>query len=105
MQVEIFVGQDLLADCNEYGIPGEILTEETAKKPSKTFYTAKINGGMMGTLIGCTDGIKTIKFITISPLKLQYNSKVPIVAYIPKEMDLRYRVWKADKKLVKPMLK
>ncbi|KAH9600792.1 Proteinase inhibitor I11 [Trypanosoma melophagium] len=35
------------------------------------------------------------KFLSIySPQLIQYNSKVPVVVYLPKNAQLRYRLWK-----------
>lgn len=32
-------------------------------------------------------------------LQTRYNSKLPIVVYVPKGYVLEYRIWKADEKL------
>lgn len=34
----------------------------------------------------------------MQPELLRYNSKLPIVIYAPKDMEVKYRIWKADSK-------
>ena len=38
---------------------------------------------------------KVDKFIGGQPLKIRYNSRVPIVIYTHEGFEMRYRVWKA----------
>jgi ecotin len=33
----------------------------------------------------------------MQPLLINYNSKLPVVVYVPEGMDLKYRIWKAGK--------
>ncbi len=33
--------------------------------------------------------------------KLRYNSKLPIVLYVPKDVEVRYRIWSASSRIEK----
>ena len=50
----------------------------------------------------CPDGKKEKKFVTAylgDAGMLRYNSKLPIVVYTPDNVDVKYRVWKAEEKI------
>ncbi|RQW83332.1 MAG: proteinase inhibitor I4 serpin, partial [Methylococcus sp.] len=38
------------------------------------------------------------RFVTLGgePYLIRYNSKLPVVVYVPKGNEVRYRVWRAD---------
>ncbi|EJN3870404.1 ecotin, partial [Escherichia coli] len=47
-------------------------------------------------------GKKEKKFVTAylgDAGMLRYNSKLPIVVYTPDNVDVKYRVWKAEEKI------
>ncbi|EME1734887.1 ecotin, partial [Cronobacter sakazakii] len=49
------------------------------------------------------DGKKEKKFVTANLGEngmLNYNSKLPVVVYAPENIDVKYRLWKADETLV-----
>lgn len=51
---------------------------------------------------GLPDGKKEKKFVTAylgDAGMLRYNSKLPIVVYTPDNVDVKYRVWKAEEKI------
>lgn len=43
---------------------------------------------------------KVDRFITLGgePYLVRYNSKLPLVAYVPADVEVRYRIWRADPK-------
>ncbi len=48
-------------------------------------------------MMACFDKAKHEEFVRIpGEYKLRYNSKLPMVIYLPKDAELRYRVWRAD---------
>ncbi|OUF43421.1 ecotin [Pluralibacter gergoviae] len=50
-------------------------------------------------MMACPDGKKTQKFVTAylgDRALLRYNSKLPVVVYTPDNLDVKYRVWKAQ---------
>jgi len=38
------------------------------------------------------------RFITLGggPFLIRYNSRLPIVVYVPEDVEVRYRIWSAD---------
>jgi ecotin len=38
---------------------------------------------------------KVTQFVTTAPLLIPYNSRLPIVVYIPEGYEVRYRIWTA----------
>jgi len=53
---------------------------------------------MAGTLIAVDPNVpKVERFITLGgdPYLIRYNSRLPIVVYVPEDAEVRYRIWKA----------
>lgn len=53
----------------------------------------------VSTMMACPEGKKEQKFVTAwlgEDGMLRYNSKLPIVVYTPANVDVKYRIWKAD---------
>ncbi|MOA43304.1 Ecotin precursor [compost metagenome] len=53
-------------------------------------------------MMACPEKTKTQKFVTAylgDNSLLRYNSKLPIVVYTPENIDVKYRVWKAEEKI------
>ena len=51
------------------------------------------------TMMACPDNTKTQKFIAANlgdAAMQRYNSRLPIVVYAPKDVEVKYRVWKAE---------
>ncbi|MCY1309405.1 Ecotin precursor [compost metagenome] len=53
--------------------------------------------------MACPDGKSTQAFVPVvgDGFMLRYNSKLPIVLYVPKDIEVRYRVWSASSKVDK----
>lgn len=96
LKVEIFVGKNIEVDCNRYFLSGSIV-EQNLEGWGYTFYKVESNGAVGGTKMMCPDDKKTMKFVNMQPLLINYNSKLPVVVYVPEGMELKYRIWKAGK--------
>jgi ecotin len=45
---------------------------------------------------GCPAGSEKMEFVRSgSELLTRYNSKLPVVVYAPKDVEIRYRLWRA----------
>ena len=56
---------------------------------------------MAGTLIAPSPGTKPAeRFVTLGgePKLLRYNSRLPLVVYVPEDVEVRWRAWRADTK-------
>ena len=96
-RVEIIVGKEILTDgVNKVRLGGKI-----EAKPLKgwgfTYYQVDEFGQPMSTLIGVPEGTpKKKKFVSLPSKTINYNSRVPLVIYVPQGGEVRYRVWKAS---------
>jgi ecotin len=95
-QVEIIVGKEMLTDgINQVRLGGKI-----ESKPLQgwgfTYYQVDKFGPVASTLIGVPPGTPMVmKFVTVPSLIIPYNSRIPLVVYVPEGSEVRYRIWKA----------
>jgi ecotin len=101
-QVEILAGKTLAVDCNRQRLGG-ILEEKNLEGWGYPFYRLEKVIGPMSTLMACPDGKSKQDFVPVvgDGFMLRYNSKLPIVLYVPKDIEVRYRVWSASSKVEK----
>lgn len=98
-KVELVVGRVMVTDgVNRMRIGGKI-----EPKPLTgwgfTYYDVSGMGPAASTRVGVPPGTpKEKKFVNGPSTLIRYNSRVPIVVYVPKGAEVRYRVWKADEK-------
>jgi len=97
-RVELIVGKTVLVDeRNRYFFGGKI-ERETIKGWGYTRYVVGKLGPMAGTLMAVDPNApKIARFITLAgePYFVRYNSRLPIVVYVPEGVEVRYRVWTA----------
>jgi ecotin len=101
-QIEILAGKTLDVDCNRQRLGG-ILEEKNLEGWGYPFYRLEKVIGPMSTLMACPDGKTKRDFVPVvgDGFMLRYNSKLPIVLYVPKDVEVRYRVWSASSKVEK----
>jgi ecotin len=46
---------------------------------------------------------ETTKFVTMPSLTLDYNEQMPYVFYVPKTLEIRYRIFETDGALIVPL--
>jgi ecotin len=97
-KVELIVGKTVQVDeQNRYFFGGKI-EEETVKGWGFTLYKVSKLGPMAGTRMAVDPNApKMARFITIggNPYIIRYNSRLPIVVYVPEGVEVRYRIWTA----------
>jgi len=96
-QVEILAGKTLTVDCNRQRLGG-MLEEKNLEGWGYPFYRLEKVIGPMSTLMACPDGKSKQDFVPVvgEGFRLRYNSKLPIVLYVPKDVEVRYRIWSAS---------
>ena len=101
-QVEILAGKTLTVDCNRQRLGG-MLEEKNLEGWGYPFYRLDKVIGPMSTLMACPDGKSKKDFVPVvgDGFLLRYNSKLPIVLYVPKDIEVRYRIWSASSKVEK----
>lgn len=96
-RVELVIGKTVEADeVNRYFFTGK-LEEEVIEGWGYTMQVVNDLGVMAGTLIAVpSDAEKVDRFITLGgePSLRRYNSRLPMVLYVPEEVEVRYRIWK-----------
>jgi len=98
LKVEITVGKDTQVDkCNHYFMMGN-LKKETVKGYGYDFFEFNSNGTIAGTKMMCQDTTLVTKFVSARSTMVDYNSKLPLVIYVPNGMKVKYKIWKAPKK-------
>ena len=99
LKVELVVGKTVQVDpANRYFFGGEVATE-TVEGWGFNYYILRKLGPMAGTLMAVDPGApKVDRFITVGgePRLLRYNSRLPLVIYVPDGVEVRYRLWRAD---------
>jgi ecotin len=97
--VELIIGKTVQADEeNRYFFGGKIVAE-TIQGWGFTLYKVNDLGPMAGTLMAIDPNApKLNRFIRIGvePYLISYNSRLPIVVYVPEGVEVRYRLWRAE---------
>ena len=101
-KVELLVGKTVQVDeKNRYFFGGNI-DKETIEGWGYPRYNVSKMGPMAGTLMAVDpDAPKVARFITLGgePYIIRYNSRLPIVVYVPEGAEVRYRIWTTDDEL------
>ena len=102
LKMELIIGKTVTLDeRNRYFFGGRIETE-TLKGWGYDRYVLKSLGPMAGTLMAVAPDIpKVERFISLGgdPELRRYNSRLPMVIYVPKGVEVRYRIWRGDRKV------
>jgi ecotin len=97
-KVELIVGRTVEIDAgNRYFFGGRI-EEETIKGWGFPRFVVSKLGPMAGTLMAVDPNApKVPRFITLGgePYLIRYNSRLPVVVYVPEGVEVRYRIWTA----------
>ena len=77
---------------------GGTIEEQTIEGWGFTAYRVGKLGPMAGTLMAVDPNApKVARFVTLSgdPFLIRYNSRLPVVVYVPEGVEVRYRLWTA----------
>ena len=98
-RIELMVGKTVEVDAaNRFFFAGT-LEEETIEGWGFPKYIVKQIGPMAGTRIGVDPNAPKVKrFVKLGgePKLLRYNSKLPLVVYVPKDAEVKLKVWVAS---------
>lgn len=98
-KVEIIVGKSVVVDDRNRHFFGGKLEQEVIKGWGFDRYVLRKLGPMGGTLMAVDPTApKVERFVTLAgePRLIRYNSRLPVVVYVPAGVEVRYRVWRAD---------
>lgn len=97
-KVELIVGKTVRIDKqNRYFFGGKI-EKKTIKGWGFSRYVVRKLGPMAGTRMAVDPNApKADRFITLGgePFLIRYNSRLPLVVYVPEGVEVRYRIWSA----------
>jgi len=97
-RVELLVGRTMEVDSvNRYFFGGK-LEEITVEGWGFPKYVVKELGPMAGTRVAPDPSAPKVKrFVTLGGEQqlIRYNSRLPLVVYLPSDAEVRLRVWKA----------
>jgi len=97
-KVELIAGKTVPVDEKNKYFFGGTIKEETIKGWGFPRYIVSELGPMAGTRMAIDPNApKVARFITLGgdPYLIRYNSRLPIVVYVPKGVEVRYRIWTA----------
>ena len=95
-KVELIIGKKMLANCNIRSLVGKVHSV-TLKGWGYSYLEVRDIHVGPSTMMACREPA-TEQFIALRPSEktmLRYNSRLPIVIYVPKEYEVRYRIWSA----------
>ena len=98
-KVELMVGKTVIIDAGNRYFFGGTLETETIPGWGYHRYILRKLGPMAGTLMAVDpDAPKVERFIGIGgePPLLRYNSRLPLVVYVPDGVEVRHRIWRAE---------
>lgn len=99
IKVELLIGKTVRIDEeNNYFFGGKI-EKETITGWGFPRYNVSQLGPMAGTLMAVDpDATKVDRFIHLGgePYLIRYNSRLPVVVYVPEGVEVRYRLWHAE---------
>ncbi len=94
-RVEIIVGQTVRGDSVNRMMMGGQIEEKTLEGWGFTYFVAT-PGPIAQTLMApMPDQPDVERFVTMTPILIRYNSRLPLVVYTPADMLVRYRIWSA----------
>ena len=98
-RLELIVGRVVKVDCNRHQFSGRI-KPELLKPQGITIYRADM-GPMVSTRMACPDPTLRERFVTLArrPFLVPYNASQPLVVYTPRDGELRWRIWRPERRL------
>ncbi len=101
-KIEIIVGKNSMVDCNSTSF-GADLEKKTVDGWGYSYYEVNKIVGPISTRMGCGDSTKKEAFVRVlgNNYLLDYNSKLPIVVYVPKDFEVQYKIWNTNSTLLK----
>ncbi|WP_028945162.1 serine protease inhibitor ecotin [Pseudomonas vranovensis] len=96
-KLEVMAGKQLQVDCNRQHLGGN-LEEKTLQGWGYSYYRLEKVMGPASTLMACPDNTRKEAFVPVvgDGFMLRYNSKLPVVVYVPDGVQVRYRIWSAS---------
>lgn len=98
-RVELLVGRTLMVDCNRHRLQGSVV-EESVPGWGYPLYRVKGGGPMVSTRMACPDQAPRRAFVLLAgpPTLVPVNPRLPIVVVAPEDLEVRWRLWRAERR-------
>ena len=93
-QIELIGTKAMTVDCNTRGMDGRFESRDV-QGWGYNYWVLQSRGQVMGTMMACPPGSQRPGVAQTQGTLLRYNSKLPVVVFVPEGMGLRWRVWQA----------
>lgn len=93
-KLELVVGKTLQLDCNRHSFSGQMV-ENFLPGVGYPYYRMPKIQGPLSTRMACPNTLTAPQFVAVNGqgFMLKYNSKLPVVVYLPQGFELRHRIW------------
>ena len=99
--VGLVTGREMMTDGVNLVRLGDRIEPRTLKGWGYTYYEVTGSSATMSTMMAPPPGAPQVKqFVSAMPLRIAYNSRLPVVVYAPKGYQVRYRIWTAAETFV-----
>lgn len=99
-RVELIAGRNLELDCNRVTFSGRMRSQPVAGTELRVVQISQVTP-LASTRMACPPGEpKRRAFVPMGgkPFVVPYDVSRPIVLYAPKDLELRWRLWKAERR-------
>lgn len=96
-KVELLIGKTLEVDCNRQMMGGQ-LKKRTLEGWGYSYFVLRKISAPASTMMACIDSTRRPQFVSanLGTASMQrYNSRLPMVVYVPQGIEVRYRIWSA----------
>ncbi|QTD45658.1 ecotin family protein [Ottowia testudinis] len=89
-RAELLGGKTLTVDCNRQGMDGHFAPREVPGR-GYPYWVFTSNGNVMSTRMACPPGSNRQQFVSAETLLVPYNSRVPLVVFVPDGFEFKWR--------------
>lgn len=93
-RLELIGTKAVTVDCNTRGMDGRFEARDV-QGWGYTYWVLHSRGQVMTTMMACPPGSAHPGVAQTQGTLVRYNSKLPVVVFVPEGMGLGYRVWSA----------
>jgi ecotin len=97
LRVELIIGRTLVVDCNRHFLQGTLVEERV---PGWGYPLFRVKGGsqVVSTRMACPGQAPRRQFVELGggATLVPVNPRLPIVVVAPKELEVRWRLWRPE---------